>query len=159
MPRTEPGCSFIVVPKERTRRFRMCEESVRDDLQTSDLVEPGGEIESTDRVEVKQGDARKLPFADQTFDVVVSNFVVHEMKTKADRETMMHEIARVLKPGRRVALVDFIFTDKCVDTLRKFGVETERARDGFVSFWISVALNFGAVKTYHVFGQKTTGDE
>lgn len=99
VPRTEPGCSFIVVPKERTRRFRMCEESVRDDLQTSDLVEPGGEIESTDRVEVKQGDARKLPFADQTFDVVVSNFVVHEMKTKADRETMMHEIARVLKPG------------------------------------------------------------
>ncbi|PYT75938.1 MAG: hypothetical protein DMG41_14600 [Acidobacteria bacterium] len=37
-----------------------------------------------DRVTVKEGDARKLPFADSTFDVVVSNFVVHELKSRAD---------------------------------------------------------------------------
>jgi ubiquinone/menaquinone biosynthesis C-methylase UbiE len=29
-----------------------------------------------DRVEVGEGDARALPFADETFDVVLSNFVV-----------------------------------------------------------------------------------
>ncbi len=108
-----------------------------------------------DRVEVKEGDARKLPFADGAFDAVVSNFVVHELKNRADRERMMREMARVLKPGGRVALVDFIFTDECVEDLRKFGVETERARDGFVSFWVSAILNFGAVKTYHVVGRKS----
>ena len=81
------------------------------------------------------------------------------MKTQSDREAMMHEIARVLKPGGRVALVDFVFTDECVDALRKFRVEAERARDGFVSFWISAVLNFGAVRTYRVFGRKMTGDE
>jgi arsenite methyltransferase len=106
------------------------------------------------RVEVKEGDARTLPFVDRTFDVVVSNFVVHELKARSDRDTMMREIARVLKPGGRVALVDFIFTDDCVAALRKAGVETERARDGFLSFWISAVLNLGAVKTYHVFGRK-----
>ena len=106
------------------------------------------------RVEVKEGDARELPFADGTFDVVVSNFVVHDLKNRADRGRMMREIARVLKLGGRVALVDFIFTDECVANLRKFGVETERARDGFVSFWVSAILNFGAVKKYHVVGRK-----
>ena len=107
------------------------------------------------RVAVKEGDARELPFADGAFDAVVSNFVVHELKNRADRERMMREVARVLKPGGRVALVDFIFTDECVGDLRKFGVETDRARDGFVSFWVSAILNFGAVKTYHVVGRKS----
>jgi SAM-dependent methyltransferase len=108
-----------------------------------------------DRVQVKEGDARDLPFADSTFDVVVSNFVVHEMKNRLDRELMMRETARVLKPGGRVALVDFIFTDACVGDLRKFGVETERKRDRFISFWVSAILNFGAVQTYHVVGRKS----
>jgi ubiquinone/menaquinone biosynthesis C-methylase UbiE len=67
---------------------------------------------------------------------------------------MMREVSRVLKPGGQVALVDFIFTDDCVDDLRKFGVESARRRDGFFSFWISAILNVGAVKTYHVVGRK-----
>jgi ubiquinone/menaquinone biosynthesis C-methylase UbiE len=108
----------------------------------------------SDRVEVKEGDACALPFANETFDVVVSNFVVHEMNTRQERETMMREIARVLKPGGRVALVDFIFTSECVADLQNYGVKTVRVRDAFLSFWISAILNFGAVKTYHIVGMK-----
>ncbi len=52
-----------------------------------------------DRVEVKEADARKLPFPDASFDIVVSNFVLHEMTTDADREKMVQETTRVLKPG------------------------------------------------------------
>jgi len=107
-----------------------------------------------DRVEVRQGDARDLPFEGETFDVVVSNYVVHELKTRNERTQMMHEIARVLKPGGRVALVDFIFTGECAAELQSSGVKTERLRDGFLSFWIAAVLNFGTVKTYHVVGQK-----
>jgi ubiquinone/menaquinone biosynthesis C-methylase UbiE len=107
-----------------------------------------------DRVEVRQGDARDLPFEGETFDVVVSNYVVHELKTRNERTQMMHEIARVLKPGGRVALVDFIFTGECAAELQSSGVKAERLRDGFLSFWIAAVLNFGAVKTYHVVGQK-----
>jgi len=106
------------------------------------------------RVEAKEGDARRLPFADGSFDVVVSNFVVHELQERADREQMMCEVARVLKPGGYVGLVDFIFTDQCVEDLRKFGVEAERTRDRGLSFWVSAILNFGAVKTYYVLGRK-----
>jgi arsenite methyltransferase len=108
----------------------------------------------SDRVEIKEGDARELPFPDETFDVVVSNFVVHEMNNRAEREKMMREVARVLKPGGRVALVDFIFTDECIEDLRNYSVDAERVRDEFLSFWISAILNFGALKTYHVVGMK-----
>lgn len=107
-----------------------------------------------DRVEVKQGDAQDLPFPAGSFDVVISNFVVHEMKDRSAREKMMREIARVLRPGGHVALVDFIFTDDCVKDLSSSGVASRRVRDGLLSFWISAILNFGAVKTYHVVGKK-----
>jgi arsenite methyltransferase len=121
----------------------------------ADSVLQNARIEGVDdRVEVTRGDARELPFPDAGFDVVISNFVVHELKSRGCRERMMSEAVRVLKPGGRIALVDFIFTDDCVGDLSKFGVESRRVRDGFLSFWISAILNFGAVKTYHVIGKK-----
>jgi ubiquinone/menaquinone biosynthesis C-methylase UbiE len=121
----------------------------------ADSVFHNAEVEGvTNRVEAKQGDARQLPFADASFDVVVSNYVVHELKTREDRQRMMREVARVLKPGGRVALIDFIFTDDCIKDLASFGVDADRVRDGFFSFWISAILNFGAVKTYQVLGKK-----
>jgi ubiquinone/menaquinone biosynthesis C-methylase UbiE len=109
-----------------------------------------------DKVEVREGDARALPFADGTFDIVLSNFVVHELKNRPDRKQMMREMSRVLKPGGHVALVDFVFTDDCVEDLGKFGVESGRQRDGFFSFWVSAILNFGTVKTHQVVGRKTS---
>lgn len=122
----------------------------------ADSVLENAQIEHvSDRVEVKEGDARELPLADETFDVVVSNFVLHEMNTRQERAAMMREVARVLKPGGRVALVDFIFTSECVADLQSHGVNAARVRDEFVSFWISAILNFGALKTYHVVGRKT----
>lgn len=107
-----------------------------------------------DRVEVKQGDAQDLPFPAGSFAVVISNFVVHEMKDRSAREKMMREIARVLRPVGHVALVDFIFTDDCVKDLSSSGVASRRLRDGLLSFCISASLNFGAVETYPVVGKK-----
>ncbi|HEY1375767.1 MAG TPA: class I SAM-dependent methyltransferase, partial [Gemmataceae bacterium] len=49
-----------------------------------------------DRVEVRDGDARKLPFADGSFDTVVSNVALHNIPDAAGRETAVREIARVL---------------------------------------------------------------
>src|SRR6516165_433179 len=109
-----------------------------------------------DRVEVKEGDVRQLPFADDSFDVVVSNFVVHEVNNRAEREQMLREMARVLKPRGRLALVDFIFTGECVRVLQGIGVaDAKRARVGsFFSFWLGAVLNFGLVQTYRVTGRK-----
>ena len=109
-----------------------------------------------DRVEVKEGDVRQLPFADGSFDIAVSNFVLHEVNNRAEREQMLREIVRVLKPGGRLALVDFIFTGECVRVLQGIGItDAKRARCGsFFSFWLGAVLNFGLVQTYQVTGSK-----
>lgn len=103
-----------------------------------------------DRVEVSADDARSLQFEAGSFDVVVSNFVVHEMDTKAERETMLREIVRVLRPGGRVALVDFVFTGECVKLLRAHGL-ADADRDPIGSLPL---LTLGLLRAYRVTGTK-----
>ena len=52
---------------------------------SSSVLENAAIERAQDRVAVQEGDARKLPFADGTFDVVVLTFVVHELKSRAGR--------------------------------------------------------------------------
>src|SRR5207248_6090674 len=63
-----------------------------------------------DRVEVKDGDARHLAFADASFDVVVSSLALHNIVKAEERQQAVREIVRVLKPGGQVALVDIQHT-------------------------------------------------
>jgi len=57
-------------------------------------------------VDVRDGDARKIPFDSATFDVVVSSLALHNIYNAAEREQALGEIARVLKPGGHVAIYD-----------------------------------------------------
>ena len=53
------------------------------------------------RVRIAQGDARRLPWEARAFDAAVSGLVLNFV---ADHEAMVREMARVTKPGGRVAL-------------------------------------------------------
>jgi ubiquinone/menaquinone biosynthesis C-methylase UbiE len=57
----------------------------------------------SDRVEILQGDATALPFADVTFDAAVSMQVIEYVP---EPDAALHELARVLRPGGRVVIVD-----------------------------------------------------
>jgi ubiquinone/menaquinone biosynthesis C-methylase UbiE len=108
-----------------------------------------------DRVEVRNGDARKLPFTAASFDVVISNFVLHEMDTRAEREQMLRELGRVLKPGGQLALIDFIFTDQAVNMLRECGVaDVRRTPAGRFAFVSLAVLTLGIGRLYQVTGNK-----
>jgi SAM-dependent methyltransferase len=74
------------------------------------------------RVEVKDGDARQLPFPDASFDVIISSMALHNIYDRPGREQAVREIARVLKPGGRVAIVDIKHTDEYVRILRDRGL-------------------------------------
>jgi arsenite methyltransferase len=74
-----------------------------------------------DRIEVRTGDMRKLPFEDQTIDVVVSSLAIHNVPDQAGRAQAIREIARVLKPDGQAALLDFECTGEYIQTLRELG--------------------------------------
>jgi arsenite methyltransferase len=74
-----------------------------------------------DRVEVKTGDMRELPFGDQSVDAVVSSLAIHNIPDQGGRAKAVQEIARVLKPNGQVALLDFQRTDEYVQTLKGMG--------------------------------------
>jgi len=58
------------------------------------------------KIELKDGDARKLEFADNTFDVILSSWALHNIYDQAGRATALREIVRVLKPGGRLVIID-----------------------------------------------------
>jgi len=75
-----------------------------------------------DRVKVHDGDARRLPFDDGCFDAVVSSLVVHNIPDRAGRADAIREMARMLRPGGRLAVLDFRHTADYAGTLRAAGL-------------------------------------
>jgi ubiquinone/menaquinone biosynthesis C-methylase UbiE len=61
-------------------------------------------------VQFDQGFANELPYKRESFDHVFSSFVFHHLD-KPERENMLKEVLRVLKPGGSLHFVDFILDD------------------------------------------------
>lgn len=59
------------------------------------------------KTEVQSADMRKLPYEDAFFDCVVASLAIHNIEVKSEREKALKEIDRVLKPGGRIAILDF----------------------------------------------------
>ena len=58
------------------------------------------------RVDIKTADMRALPFADASFDVVVSRAAIHNLYNAGDRAKAIREVARVLRPGGHALIED-----------------------------------------------------
>lgn len=87
-----------------------------------------------DRVKLETGDMRQMPFADGIFDVVVSSLAIHNVYEKEGRVKALREIARVLKPGGRVALLDIQYTGEYAQMFRELGwLDVQRSG---LHFWI-----------------------
>jgi arsenite methyltransferase len=86
-----------------------------------------------DRVEIQDADARSLPFPDNSFDVVLSSLVIHNISGRVERETAIREMARVLKPGGQMVIADIGHTRQYEKMLRGLGWEqTHRSRPNFM---------------------------
>lgn len=68
-----------------------------------------------DNVEFRLGEIEALPVADASVDVVVSNCVLN---LSPDKARVWREIARVLKPGGRVAVSDLALVQPLPDAVR-----------------------------------------
>ena len=65
-----------------------------------------------ERTAFQKGDAAHLDFPDACFDAAVSNFVFHEVRTQPDKQALIREALRVLKPGAPFAFEDVFHSKK-----------------------------------------------
>ncbi|HWQ36544.1 MAG TPA: methyltransferase domain-containing protein [Blastocatellia bacterium] len=61
---------------------------------------------ATVSIQLDQGFADELPYADAVFDRVFSSFMFHHLSRDV-KEGMLHEVRRVLRPGGLLNLLDF----------------------------------------------------
>ena len=86
------------------------------------------------RVEVHNGDMRKMPYGDGTFDAIVASNSIHNIYDREGRRQAIGEIVRVLKSGGQVALLDIRHTAEYAEDLKAAGMK-DVERSGLV-FWI-----------------------
>jgi SAM-dependent methyltransferase len=94
-----------------------------------------------ERIEIKTGDARQLPFDAASFDLIVSSWALHNIYDPQERAKALHEIVRVLKPGGRIAIVDIRHTAEYAAVFRESGLQNiQRSRPNFLFFIPSFTL-------------------
>ena len=105
----------------------------QDDLSNNNATSTNrnAELENVaDKIELVTGDMTNMTFKDNTFDVIISSMAVHNLPSKAAREKAIQEINRVLKPGGRIALLDFIHIPDYQKTLYKLGWRNTKITTG-----------------------------
>jgi demethylphylloquinol methyltransferase len=129
-----------------------------------------------DRIQWRVGDALSLPFEDNCFDAITMGY---GLRNVGDIPRCLQEIQRVLRPGKRAAILDFCHSDFppvqwfqsfyfrqiVVPTARRFGCEAEYAyieeslaRFPMGNVQIQLALAAGFVKgTYYLTALGTMG--
>ena len=76
-----------------------------------------------DRVELHTADMTALPLEDDSFDVVVSSWAIHNIRGRAGREKAVSEAVRVLRPGGRLMIADLRATRQHQAQLAKLGMK------------------------------------
>jgi demethylmenaquinone methyltransferase / 2-methoxy-6-polyprenyl-1,4-benzoquinol methylase len=73
--------------------------------QSADMLGAARErFEGSSRVELIQGEAESLPFADESFDALTVTYLLRYVE---DPRATVSELARVLRPGARMASLEF----------------------------------------------------
>ncbi len=98
-----------------------------------------------DRVDLRTGDMRALPYKDETFDVVLSSLAIHNIPDAAARAKAIDEAGRVLRRGGRVLIADIKATGEYETRLRERGmVDVERRSLGprmwFGGPWVAASV-------------------
>lgn len=89
------------------------------------LCESNAKAEGAENVNFQKGDALKLDFPDEYFDVVTSNYVYHNI-TGANKQDCLRETLRVLKKGGMFAIHD-IMTKMRYGDMKEFAKELKES--------------------------------
>jgi len=96
-----------------------------------------------DRVALRDGDARQLPFDDQSFDIALSSWAIHNIYDAAGRRRALEETVRALRPGGRLLILDIRHALEYAEALRALGLGEVSASGPFFIFVIPSRLVLG----------------
>jgi ubiquinone/menaquinone biosynthesis C-methylase UbiE len=88
-----------------------------------------------ERIKVDNADARKLPYPDGHFDVVLSSLAIHNIKEVAEREKALAEMWRVLKAGGTMVIYDIFHVSDYVKFLAAKGAAILE-QSGTMFYWM-----------------------
>ena len=112
------------------------------------VCERNAEIEGVaKRVTFERANAVSLPFDEETFDVVISNLVFHNVSDVRDKTKLIQEALRVVKKGGSFIFQDLFLwkvvygeTDDLLETIRSWGIEMVEFIDTSDSEFVPRAL-------------------
>ena len=91
---------------------------------SSDAAKANAKMEGVaDQVRFETGDIRKLVYPEKTYDVAMSALAIHNFGDQADRDKVVREMCRVLKPGGRLLILDLFHVGEYASVLREAGAE------------------------------------
>jgi arsenite methyltransferase len=102
---------------------------------SADATKQNAKLEKvTERIRIETCDARQIHYPDANYDVVMSTLAIHNISEKADRDTAIREMWRVLKPGGRLLIYDTFHTGAYEKVLREQGA-TDVTLSGLAFLW------------------------
>lgn len=102
---------------------------------SADAAKANAKLEGVpDRVRIENGDARKLVYPDNSYDVVMSTLAIHNISDSDERDQAIRQTWRVLKPGGRLLIFDIFHTAHYAEVLRECGAK-EVTLSGLEFLW------------------------
>lgn len=88
-----------------------------------------------EHVDLVTADMCELPFADRTFDAVLSSLAIHNIPTAEGRARAVHEALRVAKSGAPIRIADFRHHKEYAAALEEAGAKEVAVRGLGWRFW------------------------
>ncbi len=96
------------------------------------------------KIDLITADMREMPFKDDSFDILVSSFAIHNLYSEVERKKALLEIIRVVKSSGKICLIDFRYIDEYKNILEQHGAKKiiiDRAKMVFPGTKVLYAIN------------------
>jgi len=114
----------------------------------------------SERTTFRKASAASLPFPDESFDIVVSNMVFHEVQEAKDKREVVREALRVLKKGGLFVFQDLFLwraaygeAQALVSAVRSWGIEEveliDTSRQSFIPRALKLPFMLGKIGLLH----------